>query len=93
MSDDQVKTGDVRGVRGTCADQPLGPLMREKGEVSYVAAFPDTFVTHDEADARKNAETFRHLRAVCIYRIEIVDVYEHIPTPPQLLDLSPKRGA
>lgn len=67
-------------VRGTCAGQVPGPFMHEKGEVSYVAAFPGTFVTHTEEDARKNADTFRHLRTIAIYRIEIVDIVP-MPTP------------
>lgn len=67
-------------VKGTCAGQPPGPTLDGVGEVSYIAAFPGTFVTHTEEDARKNIEIFKHLgRPILIYRIEVVDAF--IPDP------------
>lgn len=64
-------------IKGTKADQTPGPFMHEKGEVTYVAAFPGTFVTHTEADARTNIDKFRMLgRTLALYRIEILEVFE-----------------
>ena len=73
-------------IKGTCAgqDPELGPLLTAKGEVSYVAAFPGTFVLHpDIEDARTNARKFCDplQRTICIYRIEVVEVVEPAAPP------------
>jgi hypothetical protein len=63
-------------VRGTCAGQDPGPTVDNKGDVSYIAAFPGTFVSHTEEDARRNVEIFKHMgRKILIYRIEVIDAY------------------
>ena len=68
-------------IKGTCAgqDPELGPLLQEAGDVSFIAAFPGTFVKHDDIeDARTNARQFCDplQRRICIYRIEVLEVME-----------------
>lgn len=64
-------------------------LLSEKGEISYVAAFPGTWVSHTEAEARATALKFTtgesNLgRPLFIYRIEVVDVVTPAPDPPKV---------
>lgn len=73
-------------VKGTCAGTevtPETPCTREKGDVSYIAAFPGTFVTHTEEDARKNAETFCAMADIAVYRIEVIDIVRKLPETPE----------
>lgn len=76
MSNEEVK-GSAE-VQGTCAGQEPGPFIGEKGDVSYVAAFPGTFVSHTLEDARKNIEKFAGPlgRTLCIYRIEVIERWD-----------------
>jgi hypothetical protein len=60
-------------------------VMTEEGEVSFIAAFPHTFVHHPTIEgARERAWSFsRSLgRRTCVYRIEIVKVYDPEPAAP-----------
>jgi hypothetical protein len=50
-------------------------LLALKGEVSYIAAFLGTFVSHTEKAARATAEKFKNIgKPIAIYRIEVLDV-------------------
>jgi hypothetical protein len=57
-------------------------LLASAGEVSYIAAFPGTFVSHTEAEARATVEKFRCVgRPLALYRIEVIEVTPGDPPP------------
>jgi hypothetical protein len=57
-------------------------LLSEDGEVSYIAAFPDTFVSHTEAEARATIEKFRVLgKPLALYRVELLQLV-NVPVAP-----------
>jgi hypothetical protein len=61
-------------------------LLADVGEFSYVAAFPGTFVSHTEEEARATAKKFTSGasnigRPLFIYRIEVIAVV--VPEPPE----------
>jgi hypothetical protein len=69
------------------SDELNAELLSLKGEVSYIAAFPGTFVSHTEEKARVTLEKFKMLgRPLALYRIEIIDIIagdDPAPTPPK----------
>lgn len=57
-------------------------LLSEAGEVSYIAAFPDTFVFHTAEEARATIEKFRVLgRPLALYRVELLELV-NVPVVP-----------
>ena len=57
-------------------------LLSEAGEVSYIAAFPDTFVFHTEEEARATIEKFRVLgKPLALYRVELLELV-NVPVAP-----------
>ena len=60
----------------THSDELNEELLSLKGEVSYIAAFPGTFVSHTEAEARATIEKFKQMgRPLALYRIEVIDLF------------------
>ena len=58
-------------------------LLSEAGEVSYIAAFPDTFVFHTEEEARATIEKFRVLgKPLALYRVELIELV-NVPRRPR----------
>jgi hypothetical protein len=78
MSDDEVKSADVPSMEAPAP--PPSVMVKEKGEVSYVTSFLGGFVErHSMETARETAEGLRHIASLGIYRIELVEVFEHKP--------------
>lgn len=83
MSDHDGREGDEPTVYQGTLEDGTTPLMGNKGEVSFIAAFPGTFVAQPDVSAAKMvAKKFECLgRRICVYRIEIVDVYDPPASP------------